>query len=233
MSLRSQPNRKSLNLVLFLSLALEALAVRPRSQTEPLSLVANSLAILGRTTLLPLALLALQTACVPVQPWSFSLEDCDRTCGSGPFFLFDQLEFIVEEDDGLDGFDLDNQSEDCGVGDATSPDGSTGIDNQLGAIWDVLPDTVATVLPNAIDTSLESGSMMVVMELIGPSDFTMDGPAALVFRQGAGNVLVSSTGQPLSGQTIDLASEDNLLGLTEQVEISGGQLDGTDRKSVV
>jgi len=180
---------------------------------------------LGHTTL-ALILFGMITACAPGLASPFSLDDCERTCGDGPLYLFDQLEFIVEGEDGLDGFDLDDQGEDCGVEDATSPEGAAGIDNQLGAIWDVLPDTVATVLPTAIDTSLESGSMMVVMELVGPPDLNVDGPAALVFRQGAGDVLVSSTGRPLAGQTVTLASEDNLLGLADQVEIEGGQLEG-------
>ena len=180
------------------------------------------LAVLGLT-----AVLALLPGCAPGLGWSFSLDDCGRTCGDGPLYLFDQLEFIVEADEGLDGFDLDGQTEDCGVTDGTSPLGSSGIDNQFGAIWDVLPDTVSTVLPNAINTSLESGSMMVVMELVGPPDLSVDGPAALVMRQGSGDVLVSSDGRPLSGQTVDLAQGDNLLGLTEQAEISDGQLHGT------
>ena len=198
-----------------------------RARTRMLLPLRRSSGPLVHTTLV-LGLVASITACAPGLATPFSLEDCERTCGDGPLYLFDQLEFIVEQDDGLDGFDLDDQSEDCGVEDATSPEGATGIDNQLGAIWDVLPDTVATVLPTAIDTSLESGTMMVVMELVGPPDFSVDGPAVLVFRQGAGQVLVSSTGRPLSGQTADLASEDNLLGLTDQVDINGGLLEGTE-----
>ena len=175
-----------------------------------------------------MGLLLVQLGCSAGQPWSFSLDDCGRTCGDGPLFLFDQLEFLVEDETGLDGFDLDGQLEDCGTPDAVAPDGSTGIDNQFGAVWDVLPDTVATVLPNAIETSLESGTMMVVMELVGPRDLGVDGPAALVMRQGAGEILVSGAGRPLAGQTVDLATEDNLLGLTEDAEVRDGQLDAYD-----
>ncbi len=178
--------------------------------------------------LLALLGLGLQAGCSPDSGAPFSLDDCGRTCGDGPFYLFDQLEFIVEDADGLDGFDLDGLSEDCGVSDASAPDGTGGIDNQFGDIWDVLPDTVATVLPIAIDTSIESGSMMTVMELVGPPDLSVDGSAALVMRQGSGDVLVSNDGRPLSSQTVELADGDNLLGLAEQAEVLGGQLEASE-----
>lgn len=164
----------------------------------------------------------------PSAPFTFSLEDCARTCGDGPLYLFDQLEFLVRDEAGTDGFDLDGEEEDCDVLDVTSPMGEPGIDNQLGSIWNVLPDTVATVLPNAINTSISSGSMMVIMELVGPRDFAMDGPAAIVFREGDGDVLVGGTGRPLGGQTIDLAGEDNLLGMTDEARLQEGRLAGSD-----
>ena len=172
--------------------------------------------------------LPILTACTENQEWTFALDECGRTCGAGPLFLFDQLEFIVEDEEGLDGFDLDGVLEDCETPDGTAPDGRGGIDNQFGAVWDVLPDTVATVLPNAIKTSLESGTMMVVMELVGSSNLTQEGAAALVLREGAGDLLVSSEGRPLGGQTVDLASGDNLLGYSDQAWISDHQLEAED-----
>ena len=172
-----------------------------------------------------LCLLSGASGCVAEE---FSLDDCGQTCGDGPLFLVDRLEFVIDDSDGLDGFDIDGQSEDCGSMDGTSPDGVSGIDNQFGAVWDVLPDAVTLTLPNAINTSLRDGSMMVVGELVGPPDFSVDGPAAIVFREGDGDVLIGANGRPLGGQTIDLRAEDNLLGLSDQAEIRDGILEGHD-----
>ncbi len=158
------------------------------------------------------------------EPWTFSMDECAETCGAGPFYLLDQLEFILEDPTGLDGFDLDDSTEDCGVIDGTSPGGVDGVDNQFGAIWDVLPDAVATVVPVAIETSLQSGAMMVVVELVGPAGLDEDGPAGLVLREGSGDLLVGADARPLAGQTIDLAPGDNLLGSAEAVHVEGGVL---------
>lgn len=161
-------------------------------------------------------------------PETFSLDDCGRTCGSGPFYLFDQLQFLIETDLGLDGFDLDGEADDCDVDDGISPAGLGGIDNQFGAIWDVLPDTVEAVVPEAIDRSIESGTMMVVMELVGAADLETDGPTTLVFRQGVGTPLVGTDRRPLSGQTVDLVDGDNILGMAEDAVIAAGQLAAED-----
>jgi hypothetical protein len=158
----------------------------------------------------PLLALLLLAGCAAEAP--FSLEDCGTTCGDGPFWLVDQLAFVLEDDSGLGGFDLDDRLEDCGVTDGISPEGTEGVDNQLGAIWDVLPDSAVAVIPLAIDTSLESGAMMVVLEQVG------DEPQALVFREGTGTPLTSPLGVPLAGQTIDLLPDDNLLGTAGFVE---------------
>jgi len=166
---------------------------------------------LARSLLPTLALLAGCTAT------PFSLDDCGRTCGDGPFFLIDQLAFVLEDDSGLGGFDLDGLTEDCGAEDGTNADGAGGIDNQLGAIWDVLPDSAVAVIPVAIDTSLESGAMMVVLELVPGAD---DEPTELVFREGTGRPLTGTGARPLPNQTIDLIEGSNLLG-------SAGSLDRT------
>ena len=157
-------------------------------------------------------------------PWEFSLDECDETCGAGPFFLLDSLEFVQEQPSGLEGFDLDGRSEDCGVDDGTSPSGAGGVDNQFGSVWDVLPDAVATVIPVAIETSLQSGAMMVVLELVGHEDLTGEGPAGFVLREGSGDLLVGADARPLAGQTIDLAPGDNLLGSAETADVEAGAL---------
>ena len=154
--------------------------------------------------------------------WTFDLAECGRTCGDGPFYLIDQLEFVVESESGaLDGFDLDDNLADCDTEDGTAADGTPGIDNQFGAIWDVLPDAVGTALPVALEGSLRSGAMMMVIEVVAPDE--EDGPVGLVFREGDGDVLVGGGGRPLSGQTIGLVGDDNVLGTAE----FAGREDGT------
>ena len=178
-----------------------------------------------RIALLGLAALTLCSA--GCTDWSFSLEDCGQTCGDGPLYLFDTLEFAIEDETGLDGFDLDGITDDCEVPDGTSPAGLGGIDNRFGDLWEVLPDTVATVIPTAINTSIQSGALMVVMEVVRPGE-SDDEPAALVFREGSGDVLVGTDSRPLDGQTIDLAPGDNLLGMSDQAAIVDGQIEATE-----
>ncbi|GEM_PF-2569186 len=180
----------------------------------------------ANTGCLPLLMAGFVSAMVVLSgctAWSFDLDECGATCGDGPLYLLDSLEFVIEGATGLDGFDLDGLADDCETVDGTAPDGATGIDNQFGAVWDVLPDAVATVIPVAIDTSLQSGAMMVLMEVVR-ADPTEDGPAALVFREGSGDVLVGADGRPLHGQTVDLVAGDNVLGSTDRAEVVDGAM---------
>ena len=173
-------------------------------------------------SVLPVAVLAsiLGVGCTD---WTFDLDECGRTCGEGPFYLVDQLEFVVETEDGaLNGFDLDDNLNDCETEDGTAADGTPGIDNQFGAIWDVLPDAVATVLPVALEGSLRSGAMMMVVEVVAPD--AEDGPVGLVLREGDGDVLVGAGGRPLSGQTIGLVGDENILGTAEFTDREDGTL---------
>lgn len=130
------------------------------------------------------------------------------------YFLVDTLEFVLEDDSGLGGFDLDGSDADCGVEDGISPDGDPGIDNQLGAIWDVLPDSAIAVLPLAVETSLESGAMMLVLEV------TESG--ALVFWEGTGRPLLGSNLLAMPNQTIDLLAGADRLGGAESTDTEGG-----------
>ncbi len=157
-----------------------------------------------------------------------SIDDCGQICGDGPLYMIDQLGFIIADDAGIDGFDLDSSTDDCGIPDPAAPDGTTGIDNQFGSVWTTLPDTVSTVLPAAIGDSLADGTLMVTMELVGQPNIYAEGPAALVFRQGDGDVLTSPDGRPLGGQTIALDSGDNLLGQSPNATVANGELHATD-----
>ena len=167
------------------------------------------------------ALLGLLVAGCAAEPWAFSLDDCGRTCGDGPYYLVDHFEIAMEDETGLDGFDLDGLPNDCEVEDGTSPDGAPGIDNQFGAIFDVLPDSVSAVIPLAIETSLQSGAMSIVVEVVRPDAGGDDGPVALVFREADGDVLAGTDGRPLGGQTLGLVDGDNVLGHSTSAESTG------------
>jgi hypothetical protein len=86
----------------------------------------------------------------------------------------------VTEDGVVEGFDLDGRdsaagdTETCGHGDLVAPDGSPGIDNQLGRMWPVLKPLVGTAVEGLLQGAINEGSMLMVLEIAGIDDLQND-----------------------------------------------------------
>lgn len=154
--------------------------------------------------------------------------DCGVRCGDDQLYLVDALAFATPDDAGqLLGFDLDGNEEDCDVPDRIGPDGALGVDNQFGAVFDVLPSGLTTVLPDGIVESMQTGQLMVVLEVIGQPDVpTGDGPAGLAVWRGSGDVAIGGHGRAVSHQTVTFADdEEALLGFTREGFVEAGELE--------
>lgn len=150
--------------------------------------------------------------------------ECGVRCGSDQLYLIDALSFAVPVDGGLAGFDLDGNTEDCDVPDRLGPDGDPGVDNQFGAVFDVLPSGLTTVLPDGIVESMQTGQLMVVLEMVGQPDVASGaGPAGLAVWQGSGDVSIGGHGRAVSHQTVTFADDDEaLLGFTPEGFVEEG-----------
>ena len=122
--------------------------------------------------------------------------------------VMDTLTFTSLVEDGIaPGFDVDGvitekgDEESCGHGDFTSPDGEEGIDNQLAMITPLLDLVGLGAVHGLIQSSIEQGGLLLVLELDGLDDVTSDDEVGVTMRFGAGSPLLGTDGQLLSGQT--------------------------------
>lgn len=150
--------------------------------------------------------------------------DCGATCGDGPLFAVDSLDFVQPVDGKVAGFDLDDDAGagDCGVADLVSPDGTPGVDNQFGAVLSSLPSTVEAVLPDAIAYAILTGNMTLLVEVAGVDSLAQDGDAAVIVRMGSGAPIVHGE-QIAAGQTFGLDA-DPLLGFAPHATLADGTL---------
>lgn len=151
---------------------------------------------------------------------------CGATCGDGPVFAVDTLDFVQPVDGQVAGFDLDGDAGagDCGVADLTSPFGEPGVDNQFGAVMSTLPSTVEAVLPDAIAYAILTGNMTVLVEVVGVDALAGEGEqdVAVVVRLGSGVPIVHGE-QIAAGQTFGLDA-DPLLGFAPTATVVDGSV---------
>lgn len=157
-------------------------------------------------------------ACVPGAP-----------CQEGPLLVVADLQFIAETEPGVSrGFDLDGidgpAEFDCNYKDFTSPDGRTGIDNQIARILPVLSSVVGDAFPSLIRNSINEGGLLMMAEVIDHP--TESGKAHLVVHRAEGVPLLDTTGMLLEAQSYQLSVEDPLAVCDAQWK--DGVLTGTD-----
>ncbi len=117
---------------------------------------------------------------------------------------------LARETDGVSvGFDLDGRvsdeedTETCGVADFVHPDGTTGIDNAFAPLVPFMEESEAGALEPALQNEINSGGLLVLIELAGLDDPGHDDCVDLRFGQADGEPLVGPDDRLLPGQTFD------------------------------
>jgi hypothetical protein len=147
-------------------------------------------------------------------------------------FVVTDLAFVDLDSEGVaDGFDLDGVEgpATCGQQDLTTPDGRTGIDNQLAGLMPILRMTEAAALDGLVQESVNGGLTMYLIDVVGvEGDWSGDDAAVAVrIRQGGGPTPILDTeGRIESDQTFTVHpdSPDN----QSDARLQGGVLTSDD-----
>ncbi len=166
-------------------------------------------------------LLSLLLGCAP------NTETCDdpdaNQVGVITNFVF------ARADEGVSyGFDLDglNSAEDgsdgCGVADYQTPDGATGVDNALARLIPALELTEAVAAEDLVQLAINSGELLLMIEMLGVDDLAEDECVSLELFRGSGQPQIGTHGRINDGQTFDRNAEVQPTGDTELVISEGG-----------
>ena len=138
------------------------------------------------------------------------------------FDFFGEVEFGVAE-----GFDLDEKVSDnrdestCYSRDYTTPEGQTGVDNQLAKIWADIEPIVGEAVRGLIQGSINEGRFLMMVELTGVDDLVNDDDVTLHLFRGQLNPLIGTLGLISPNQTYDFDSN-FASSVVENVQIIDG-----------
>ena len=139
-----------------------------------------------------------------------SLTGCAAPTGESETAVISKLGFAREEPDGVStGFDLDGLTSDetdaggCFIEDFTSPDGALGIDNSFAKMLPALDLAGGSALSDLIQAAVDSGELLLMLELSGIDDFENDVCVALDLSRGSGSPSLGTDGAILPDQTYD------------------------------
>lgn len=156
------------------------------------------------------------------------LESCaqEHECPDGSMYLVESLNVASAVTDGVvAGFNLkEDDAEDmelCRKREFVSPDGETGVDNQFGNIFGLLPIQVREILPATVQSSIHDGGLLLLFESVDLGG----GEYGAVFRRGAGIPHLGTDGSMLAYQTIEL-DPTPLQGYVAGVNIRQGEIEG-------
>ena len=128
------------------------------------------------------------------------------------------------------GFDLDGRvsnatdREACGKKDFTSPDGASGIDNQLGAVWASVYDLAGVPVEGLVRAAVNDGKLAFVVEFDGLDDPWNDDNVTLrLFRGYNERPIIGTTGVMQGGQTFEVRPDAPVV-VAENASIVDGRL---------
>lgn len=133
---------------------------------------------------------------------------CDGE-GSVRLVVVQRLTFAREIDGVSDGFDLDGVASTdgsaggCGVPDLVGPDGADGIDNAFAYLLPALELTEAAAVEGLIQATIDSGDLLMSVELADLDDPTDDRCVDVAVGRAVGTPMIGTDGLLLSGQTFD------------------------------
>lgn len=130
------------------------------------------------------------------------------TCGAGGAadraVVVDTLRFGRSEGGVSPGFDLDGtEAAECGIADFSAPDGAPGVDNSFANLLPALELTEAAAVESLVQAAIDSGELMITLELEGLDDPVDDDCVTLVLGRAAGAPMLGTNGRLLPGQTLD------------------------------
>jgi hypothetical protein len=142
-------------------------------------------------------------------PFSEFFDDGGYLLSDSHAVVIRDIRFFGEDDDGaLEGFDLDNtvseagNTQTCGHPDSTDAAGQTGIDNQLGVIWNYLIGPLVGEATHAlINGAINEGRLLMAVELEGVDDLKNDDDVSLTFFRATGDPYVGTFGYLAPSQT--------------------------------
>jgi len=134
----------------------------------------------------------------------------------------DTLSFTEEGPSGVaPGFNLDGSTATtCNNSDFMSPDGESGIDNQVAILTPLFDVVGAGTVSELVQRSIEEGGLLIMWELNGVDDLTNDPEVDITLRIGTGRPLLGTDGLLLSGQTYYQNPE------YEPVTVVNGRIEG-------
>jgi len=131
-------------------------------------------------------------------------------------FLLNDLAYLRQENGLSKGFNLDNTSSNtqdprgCYHQDFVHPDGTSGIDNNFAHAIDFLAATEAEDIEYSFNEAIRDGLLLLLLEIEGDL-YSSDACLRARISYGEGPPLLSSSGQPLDGQSFsrrDISSTD-------------------------
>ena len=126
------------------------------------------------------------------------------------------FEMFGTDDDGLSwGFNLDGEvtpdgeEESCGHGDLNDQEGRAGIDNQMAKIWDIIEPVAGVTAQGALQSSINEGRFLIMLEIVGATDFQNAEGVTLNIFQGDAKPVIGTYNLITPSQTyfIDTASD--------------------------
>lgn len=122
-------------------------------------------------------------------------------------YVVSGMSFTREIDGTLAGFDLDGidsaagDAAGCGHADNVSPDGTSGVDNAFAALVPVLESIGAGAVEGLIEDAINSGELLLLMELHALDAQDADECVDLTLYRGTGTPLIGTDGEMQIDQT--------------------------------
>ena len=140
------------------------------------------------------------------------------------------LRFMELEEEGVArGFDLDGrvsadgEEESCGHGDFISPEGRTGVDNQLAELWEAIAPLVGEQAHALLQNAVNEGRVLLMIELEGLDDLQDDDDLTLRIFKGSLRPEIGTLGVISPDQSFDLDYESPISSISG-VRLEGGLL---------
>jgi hypothetical protein len=152
--------------------------------------------------------LVLLWACSGPEETGPVVDQCDDV-GEERLLVIQRLTFVRQEAGISDGFDLDGVTSPlggptgCGIADLSAPDGAVGVDNAFSYLLPALELTEAAAVEGLIQSTIDSGELLIALELSELDDPQQDECVDMWVGRAAGVPLRGTDGRLLSGQTFD------------------------------